>query len=198
MSRAKFGRVPDAIRPGVDAHLDLLFAWSRAVGLTAFQDREEALAKGVLPSLKGLPFLPSGSFRALDVGSGGGFPAVPLALARRDGRWTLAEPSGRKAAFLRELSRVLDLPMEVREETAEALLRGGAGPFGVVTARGVRMDRKRVRTLAAGLAPGGSLLLWTGAEPAEAYEALLREAGLESSASPPEPEGTVLLRGIRA
>lgn len=197
MNRAEFGRLPEGVRLGVESYLDLLFTWSKAVTLTAFRGREEALAKGVLPSLGGLPFLPNDPFSVLDVGSGGGFPAVPLALLRRGGSWSLTEPSGRKAAFLREVSHRLELPLEVREETAEDLLRSGAGPFGVITVRGVRMDRKRVRTLVAGLAPGGVLLLWTGVEPAEVYGELLRESGLEPSATALEPLGTVLLRGVK-
>ena len=139
--------VPETLRPEVGEFLSLLFRWSGAVSLTAFRDGEEALAKGVLPSLEALPLLPAQPFRALDVGSGGGFPAVPLALARRDARWTLAEPSGRKCAFLREVSRTLGLPLEIREETAEVLLRRDEASFDLLTVRGVRLDRRRARAL---------------------------------------------------
>lgn len=189
--------VPEAVRPGVDAFLDLLFIWSRAVGLTAFEDREEALARGILPSLEALPLLPPGELSVLDVGSGGGFPAVPLALSRPDSRWTLTEPSGRKAAFLREVGRALGLAWEVREETAESTLAGGAGPFGSITMRGVRMDRRRASTLSAGLAPGGVLLLWTGKDRLAAYLSLLEGAGLRVLPSPRDVGGVVLLAGIR-
>jgi 16S rRNA (guanine527-N7)-methyltransferase len=188
----------EAILPEVDAFLDLLFEWSRAVRLTAFRDRHEAMAKGVLPSLEALPLLPPGAFAALDVGTGGGFPAVTLALARRDIRWTLTEPSGRKAAFLREAGRVLALPWEVREETAESALSQGHAPLGAITVRGVRMDRRRVSALASGLGPGGVFLLWTGEGLGAKYSDLLDGAGLRTSFSPLKPEGGVLLRGVRS
>lgn len=188
---------PDAIRPEVGIFLDLLFLWSKAVRLTAFKDREEALARGILPSLEALPLLPAGAVSILDVGSGGGFPAVPVALARRDTRWTLTEPSGRKAAFLREVGRVLGLDWEVREETAERALAAGIGPFGAVTVRGVRLDRRRAGALSAALVPGGVLLLWTGGDVAAAYATLLEGAGLRVSSSPKESGGPLLLSGVR-
>ena len=185
------------IGPEVEIFLDLLFRWSRAVTLTAFKDRDEALARGILPSLEALPFLPPEGGAVLDVGSGGGFPATPLALSRRDIRWVLTEPSGRKAAFLREVGLTLGLRWEVREETAERALAAGVGPFGAVTVRGVKLDRRRVSALAGGLAPGGGLLLWTGGGPGSAYASLLEEAGLRVAESPGEVRGLVFLRGVK-
>lgn len=167
-------RKPDA---ALRQFLELLFRWNRAVRLTAFRDQREALEMGIAPSLAALDVLPAAG-RALDVGSGGGFPAVPLAMKIPGLSWTLLEPSARKAAFLREASRALDLDFEVREETLEAFIASAPGTFDVMTARGVRFRKGDFRRMAVTLVPEGVLLIWTGGRAAKDYAPWMREAGL--------------------
>lgn len=163
--------------PRVEAYLALLFKWNRTYALTAFRGPEEALELGVRPSLQAAPLLAEGA-RVLDVGSGGGFPSVPLALARPDLRFVLAEPSRPKAVFLSEVARALDLPLRVEARTAEELLASAPAPFDAVTVRGVHLRRGFVKRLARAVAPGGSLLIWTAGERAESYRRWCEEAGL--------------------
>ena len=106
--------------PKIEAYLELLFKWNKVYRLTAFESRKEAVALGSCPP--GHRGGPSKDARALDVGSGGGFPAVPLAITRPDLRWTLTEPSLQKAAFLREVAMLLELPLRVEA-------RNGRGNF---------------------------------------------------------------------
>ncbi len=178
----------------LQAYLGLLFRWNPGAHLTAFRDPKEAAARGVEPSLAALPLLPEAG-AVLDVGSGGGFPAVPLALARPDLRFTLCEPAPKKAAFLREAARALSLPLEVEERSAQELLGEGAGPFAAATARGVRLRRPLVKKILGAVIPGGRLLVWTGGETLPVYRGLLAAAGFEALEERPLAEGSTLLSG---
>lgn len=181
--------------PRLDQFLDLLFEWNRGVRLTAFSDRREALEHGITPSLAALPYLPE--FGALlDIGSGGGFPAIPLALARPALRITCCEPAERKAAFLRLMGRELGLGLTVAEATAEAFLRGTPPCFNAVTVRGVRLKRPLLRLLREALLPEGALLVWTGGQTLNAYRLLFQAVGLTNVTESALSEGSTLLTGI--
>ena len=91
----------------LEAHLDLLERWNRTINLTAIKGKEEAIAKHVGESLFLSAYLPEGALRMCDVGSGGGFPGIPVAIARPDCKVTLVESDVRKGVFLREASRKL-------------------------------------------------------------------------------------------
>jgi 16S rRNA (guanine(527)-N(7))-methyltransferase RsmG len=162
----------------VDAYLELLFKWNRAYRLTAFESREEALAVGVEPSLALREDLPAGA-EILDVGSGGGFPAIPLALARPDVRITCTEPSLGKAAFLREAKVQLGLNLLVEAAPVEWLLEEASRPWQVITVRGVNLKRGLLKRLIAALPPGGLLAIWSGGEREAHYAEWSRAAGLE-------------------
>jgi len=82
------------------AYVALLYKWNRTYSLTALREQEKAVSHHLLDSLAILPFLPSGSL--LDVGSGGGTPGIPLAIARPDLQVTLLDSNSKKAAFLRQ------------------------------------------------------------------------------------------------
>lgn len=180
--------------PRTDQYLALLLAWNRGAGLTAFRNAEEADARGVRPSLQALPLLPE-SGAVLDVGSGGGFPALPLALARPGLRFTCCEPRPRKAAFLREAGRVLRLDLTVWEASVEEALRGCSASFSAVTVRGVRLRRPLLRGLRGALVPGGALLVWTGGETLGEYRQALHGLGFEGVEERPLVDGSVLLSG---
>ena len=164
--------------PKIEAYLDLLFKWNKTFALTAFSDRQEAVALGVAPSLLAVPHLPQGA-RVLDVGSGGGFPAVPLAVARPDLELVLAEPSNPKAVFLGETARALGLGYRVEAKTAESLLAVEARAWDAITVRGVHLRKGFVRKIAKSLKPGGVLLVWAAGTRAEQYRSWMAELGLE-------------------
>ncbi len=116
-------RVRDALAPvgveletgvekGFDLYLRLLTRWSRRVRLVGSVNAETVALKHFADSLVLLPFLRevSPGQTVLDIGSGAGFPGVPLALARPDLRVVFVEPDSRKAAFL--ASVVADLGLE--------------------------------------------------------------------------------------
>ena len=90
------------------AYLALLYKWNRTYSLTALKEEDQAVSHHLLDSLSILPCVPVG--RLLDVGSGGGTPGIPLAIARPDLSVTLLDSNSKKAAFLRQAAIELELP----------------------------------------------------------------------------------------
>jgi len=82
-------------------HLDLLVHWNRRLNLTAITARPRMLVEHILDSLSVLPHL--GGPGVLDIGSGGGFPGIPLAIAGDETRLTLLDSRGRRIEFLRHV-----------------------------------------------------------------------------------------------
>jgi 16S rRNA (guanine527-N7)-methyltransferase len=97
----------------------------------------------------------------VDVGSGGGSPAVPLRIAGLEASLTMVESKVRKAAFLREVVRTLELPRAIVEnDRIEALAARQPGSARLVTVRAVRLDVKFLAVARQLLQPGGSLALF--------------------------------------
>jgi 16S rRNA (guanine527-N7)-methyltransferase len=99
--------LPEERREKLLAYIALLHKWNRTYNLTALKGEEKALSHHLLDSLSILPFVPAG--RLLDVGSGGGAPGIPLAIARPDLSVTLLDGNSKKAAFLRQAAIELAL-----------------------------------------------------------------------------------------
>jgi len=93
-------------------YLELILRWNSRMNLTAIREPEEIVRRHFGESLFVSGFL-GGITTLLDFGSGAGFPGVPIQIARPDLQVTLAESQGKKAAFLREVVRELDLPTDV-------------------------------------------------------------------------------------
>lgn len=89
--------------------LHQLKKWNRTYNLTAIRKDEDIIIKHFLDSLLYLRFIPDGCWNICDIGSGAGFPGLPMAIVRSELNITLLEPSGKKAAFLRHIKRILSL-----------------------------------------------------------------------------------------
>ena len=101
-------------------YLDLLLKWNARINLTAIRDPEEIVRRHFGEGL--FVGLHLGMCKTLlDFGSGAGFPGVPIQLLRPDVQVTLAESRTRKAAFLKELVRTLDLPTEIWPSRVETM-----------------------------------------------------------------------------
>ena len=159
-----------ALAPSLQAYLGLLDRWNRAYNLTAIRDPREMVSKHVLDSLAMQPFV-----RALDtladLGTGAGFPGIPLALALPDLRVTLVESNGKKARFLREAVRTLHLDnARVAESRIEALDEPAA--YDAITARALATLPLILQLGGDLLKPGGQLLAMKGARPDDEIAAL--------------------------
>jgi 16S rRNA (guanine527-N7)-methyltransferase len=97
----------DADEEALNAHLDLLLAWNRKINLTAIRDFREAVRKHVGESLFLAGELPAAPLTVCDLGSGGGYPGIPVAIVRPNAQVSLIESDVRKSVFLREASRSL-------------------------------------------------------------------------------------------
>ena len=154
--------IPTELADALLAYLELLALWNSKINLTALDDPDAAIDRLILEPLLAARHVPTGA-SVIDIGSGGGSPAIPLKLAAPRIKLWMVESKTRKSAFLREAIRQLDL-RESFVETArfEELL---AMPtlhesMDVVTIRAVRVEAATLLSLQAFLRPGGELFLF--------------------------------------
>jgi 16S rRNA (guanine527-N7)-methyltransferase len=162
-----------ALVPGQVAALATLAAeladWNTRVNLTAITDPAGVVDKHLLDSLAVLPWLRGHTIA--DVGSGAGFPGLPLAIADPERRYTLIESTGKKAKFMRHVVERLALPnVEVLQGRAEALKASPAFDTVISRALGSLSDFVRVAGHLAGR--GGRLLAMKGKVPEAEIRAL--------------------------
>jgi 16S rRNA (guanine527-N7)-methyltransferase len=154
---------PPALVSQLQTYLDLLLRWNARTNLTAIRDPDEIVRRHFGESLfcarHLAPLQPS---TLLDFGSGAGFPGLPIQLLLPNLKVTLAESQGKKATFLREVIRTLNLPTELWPHRVETMPPDRQ--FDIVTLRAV--DRMSTALAAARprIAPGGYLVTFT-AEP---------------------------------
>lgn len=139
----------------LEAHYQLLLQWNRKVNLTSISTLEEIVERHYCESLFLAAQLPAEPLRIADIGSGAGFPGLPVAVYRSDCRVALIESHRRKCVFLREASRTLP-NITVLAERAEAV----KGQFDRVVSRAV--SYQDLKPILKKMAPNADLL--TGAE----------------------------------
>jgi len=148
------------------AYREEILRWAGHMSLTALTRPEEIVRHGFLDALACLPLIPLGARRALDIGSGAGFPAIPIAIIRSSLDFTLIEVSRKKISFLRHVVRLLALP-RVRPVLgrAEKIVEHDpemAGSFDFASARAVAPLAKIGGVVFPFLRPGGVFLAQVG------------------------------------
>jgi len=160
--------VEPALASQLEIYYQLLATWNQKINLTSLNLREasdEAFDRLLVEPLVAARHAPAGARRMMDVGSGGGSPAVPFALALPGLSLLMVESKTRKSVFLREAVRALDLTgAEVATARFEELL---ARPdlheaHDLVTIRAVRVESRVLLGLQAFLRPAGQLFLFRG------------------------------------
>jgi 16S rRNA (guanine527-N7)-methyltransferase len=143
------------------ALLDLVQA--EPTSITTVRDPERGVDLHVADSLAGLAVPALREARSIaDLGTGGGFPGLVLAVVRPDARVTLVESVGKKCKFLERAAEALDLPnVEVVNARAEAW-HAGLGTQDVVTARALAPLNVIVEYAAPLLVEGGAFVAWKG------------------------------------
>jgi 16S rRNA (guanine527-N7)-methyltransferase len=158
--------LPEDVIEGLSAYFELLRKWNRKISLTSLpveDSGDEALDRLLVEPVVAARFLPRGDANALDLGSGGGSPAIPMKLAVPDLSLRMVESKTRKAAFLRETVRTLHLERTTVDAVRfeELLARPGLhDAIDFVTLRAVKVDRKLLATIQSFIKPGGLLFLF--------------------------------------
>jgi len=121
----------------LESYAHLLLKWQRIQNLVSRETVATLWPRHMADSLQLTKFLAADdSVNLLDLGSGGGFPAMPLAIARKgELKATLVESNARKASFLRTVARELQLDVAVLAERSEAVNPQSLGTIDIVTAR---------------------------------------------------------------
>ena len=186
-------RLPGDAVEAMERHYRLLLRWNSAAKLTSITSLPEIVSRHFIESILAVPHLRPGGGDLVDIGSGGGFPALPILIMRPDYRGTLLEPATRKWAYLKAVipeiglgarASVLRRRVDSRAEVA------ALGPFDCLTMRAVSSHEALIGGAADGLRPGGRALFFVGSEAVEKIRSTL-PAGLVLKA-------TVALPGRRS
>jgi 16S rRNA (guanine527-N7)-methyltransferase len=154
-----------AARTAIADHVRLMLAWTTAINLTAIREPAAVARAHVLDSLTAIaPLRDRGVTRLLDLGSGAGFPGLPLAVALPAEQVLLVEPIAKKARFLDAAVEAVDAGarVEVGAVRAESLALDPdhRGRWPAITARAVASLAELVELSLPLLAPGGILVAW--------------------------------------
>lgn len=161
--------VPAPLAAKLETFYRLLTVWNRKINLTGLNLSEptpEAIDRLIVEPLVAARHAPPGAARMIDVGSGGGSPAIPFALAVPGLRLLMVESKTRKSVFLREATRALEMvDADVATARYEELL---ARPDlheanDLLTIRAVRIETRVLMSLQAFVRPGGQMLLFRSA-----------------------------------
>jgi 16S rRNA (guanine527-N7)-methyltransferase len=157
--------LPQAAQEKLARHLELIAKWNRVHNLTAVRETDQMVVLHVLDSLSVLAHLERAR-SLLDVGSGAGFPGIPLAIARPELSVTLLDASHKKCAFMRQAKAELGLDnVEVACERVESWKP--AQRFDAVVSRAFSDLADFVEQAQHLVAPGGALVAMKGVHPFE-------------------------------
>ena len=159
--------LPAAAQQNLLAFRDLLLKWNKIYNLTALRDPGQAISHHLLDSLAILPHVGAGNL--LDVGSGGGLPGIPLAIARPELAVTMVDTVQKKATFLQQAAIELSLKnVTVRHARVEEM----SGHYAQISSRAFSELALFVSLTRHLLAPGGRWLAMKGVRPDAEINAL--------------------------
>jgi len=208
--------LPQSQLDQISIYIDLLLRWNARINLTAIRNEEEIvtrhfgesffLARHLFPAsvagapliahfaLSGTPSYP----RVLDIGSGAGFPALPLKLWAPHIHLTLIESNHKKAVFLREVARALTLTnIDVLTGRVQALAASLSSQADVVTLRAVERLETILPQAVTFLAPKGTLALLI-TTPQVPQVLTLTNLKWQAQINVPKSRSRVLLIGYKA
>jgi 16S rRNA (guanine527-N7)-methyltransferase len=219
LQEANDGRLTanDALCQRISTYIDILLHWNARINLTAIRDPEEVVtrhfgeslfaARHLFPKLYPVPFVSSvgkdvnvvdvasAQIRLADLGSGAGFPGLPIKLWAPTIALTLIESNQKKATFLREITRALTLTdVNIQNARAEAL---PPSTFHVVTLRAVERFATILPASAALLVPGGRLALLISSPQLQTAHAILPMFTWEPPTQVPRSDSRYLLSGMK-
>jgi 16S rRNA (guanine527-N7)-methyltransferase len=196
----------------ISTYIDILLHWNARINLTAIRSEEEIVtrhfgeslfaARHLFPKIYPVSSVPPvvkdfdfAAARLADLGSGAGFPGIPIKLWAPQISVTLIESNHKKATFLREVARSLTLTdINIQNTRAEAL---PPSSFDVVTLRAVERLHEVLPVAADLLAPGGRLALLISSAQLEGARSALPNFAWKAPISIPNSQSRQLLCGIK-
>lgn len=147
---------------------EMLIDWNTRMNLTAITDPVEVVQKHFADSVLPMELIPKGA-KVIDVGTGAGFPGVPLAIMRDDISLTLLDSLNKRITFLTELCKALDINAKCIHARAEDGGRNAElrGKFDIATSRAVAGVSPLLEYTVPFLKVGGSSLMYKGPQAAE-------------------------------
>ena len=189
--RAESAGVPVSLElaESLSAYLALLARWNRKINLTGLvvdPPTDAAIDRLIVEALIAARRIRPTDRVAIDIGSGGGSPAIPMRLAAPTVAFTLVEVKARKAAFLREAVRHLGLADVTVENRAVQELASRShllSSVDLITIRAVRLTRELLSLMGTPLRPGGRVFYFAGpgSETAALRETTAAQLSLEFS-----------------
>jgi len=155
--------------------LSELKRWNRAYNLTGLKKDEDIVIKHFLDSLLYLRAIPDGEIKVADIGSGAGFPGIPIKIIRPEIEIYLIEPTKKKSAFLRHITRQLSLnKTEVIEKRIEEVRANQelSSSADVAISRALFSIKEFIKKASYILKPGGTLILNKGPKVKEELKTL--------------------------
>ena len=170
---AALGLALDATQhSNLTAYLALLAKWNKTYNLTAIREPQRMVTHHLLDALAVVPHLPATpGLRILDVGSGGGVPGIPLAIARPDAHVVMIDSNQKKAAFLVQAAIELNL-RNIESHAVRVEDFAPALPFHVVISRAFSELGAFASVAARHLAPHGQMFAMKGVHPDEELASL--------------------------
>ena len=153
-----------------ETYYNNLITWNERFNLTAITDRKDVMVKHFADSVSAERYFPHGA-SVVDVGSGAGFPAIPLKIVRPDLEITMLEALNKRVSFLSDTLATLDLRGRALHLRAEEAAYGSMREsFDVATARAVTNTKQLVQYLLPLVKVGGRAVLYKGADVAAELE----------------------------
>jgi len=189
------GPLQESVYFKLNQYLATLLDWNSRMNLTGIREPEEIVCRHFGESFFAARYISKCLKTMLDYGSGAGFPGLPVQIIRPEIAVTLAESNGKKATFLREMTRIFSLDTVVHEGRVENL--EVSARFDVVALRAVERMAKALPKAAGRVELGGILLVMTTMKNINELSSAVRGFSWREPVIIPESEARVILVGQR-
>jgi 16S rRNA (guanine527-N7)-methyltransferase len=166
--------IDEGVSAQFSVHASELIRWNRKINLTAITNPRDIAIKHFLDSLAPARFMPDEA-RLLDIGSGGGFPGIPLKIVKSSLSVLMIDSVRKKVNFLKHVLRILNLEnIEALQIRAQNLAQepGSANSFDVIISRALSDLNPFVKSAVALLAPQGTIIAMKGEVDAKELDAV--------------------------
>ena len=191
-----FSRSIDDVVRDLESYAQLLRKWQGVQNLVSRETLDQMWDRHFVDSLQVLKLVDATDQNFLDIGSGGGFPALPLAIALKDtgAKFTLVEPTSRKVSFLRTVSRELGLNVNTLLTRSDQISPSSLPAIDVITSRALAALPQLCDWIAPFFGPNTRAILHKGREHVEEVKQTLPHWSFDvlSTPSDTDPNGVLL------